>query len=249
MPEILSRRDALALRRTRYYTGKPCKHKHDCERYTLNGSCVQCINPKFPTVDLPPALDSFKLANGRVVERISKEAAHLRGWRYFFTGQPCDEGHMAERDVKSGRCLECMHPPKYGVDAFTGWWPFQPKPPLRVPPKTTLAIWSELARRIQASIPELVKQIEAEAGIVVERQETVMAHGIMHVTEPRLKRGQYKLWYPFFAEGRGFARPNWMDPQAHPATVPWIEYEGRWFAAMPDETFVPVMLESKNVSR
>jgi hypothetical protein len=42
VPDIISRKDALALGLTRYFTGTPCKHGHVSERYTENSTCVQC---------------------------------------------------------------------------------------------------------------------------------------------------------------------------------------------------------------
>jgi hypothetical protein len=42
MPEIIRRRDALALALSRYFTGKPCKHGHVSERRTDTGNCVEC---------------------------------------------------------------------------------------------------------------------------------------------------------------------------------------------------------------
>lgn len=35
---------AIELGLKRYFTGKPCKHGHVCERWTHNSSCVQCCN-------------------------------------------------------------------------------------------------------------------------------------------------------------------------------------------------------------
>lgn len=39
--------DARLLGLVRYYTGKPCKHGHVCERMTVNGDCVQCARSRF----------------------------------------------------------------------------------------------------------------------------------------------------------------------------------------------------------
>lgn len=39
---ILTRQDALAIGYIRYYTGKPCKHGHDSERYTNSRTCIEC---------------------------------------------------------------------------------------------------------------------------------------------------------------------------------------------------------------
>ena len=41
--EIISRKEAQQRGLPRYYTGKPCKHGHICERYAV-GSCVECSN-------------------------------------------------------------------------------------------------------------------------------------------------------------------------------------------------------------
>lgn len=45
---LISRLDAFALGQHRFYTGKPCKKGHDSERFTSNGSCIQCQNWKVP---------------------------------------------------------------------------------------------------------------------------------------------------------------------------------------------------------
>lgn len=40
--QIISRTEAATLGLTRYYTGKPCRHGHACERFTSNGVCADC---------------------------------------------------------------------------------------------------------------------------------------------------------------------------------------------------------------
>ena len=42
--EIITRKQAFALARTRFYTGRPCKNGHNCERYTSTGGCAKCVN-------------------------------------------------------------------------------------------------------------------------------------------------------------------------------------------------------------
>lgn len=44
MYEIISYKRAKYEKRTRYFTGKPCKQGHICERYVSNSGCVQCVN-------------------------------------------------------------------------------------------------------------------------------------------------------------------------------------------------------------
>jgi len=40
--EIISRKDARQKGLVRYYTGKPCKHGHICERYVAGWGCLIC---------------------------------------------------------------------------------------------------------------------------------------------------------------------------------------------------------------
>jgi len=42
--QILSRKSALELGETIYFTGKPCKHGHYAHRYTKSGGCSECIS-------------------------------------------------------------------------------------------------------------------------------------------------------------------------------------------------------------
>lgn len=39
---IISRQDAIAQGLTHYYTGKPCKNGHDCQRWVCGHRCVEC---------------------------------------------------------------------------------------------------------------------------------------------------------------------------------------------------------------
>ena len=41
---IITRAEAKALGLKRYFTGKPCKHGHVTERFTISKSCVECYN-------------------------------------------------------------------------------------------------------------------------------------------------------------------------------------------------------------
>ena len=43
----LTRQEALAIGYVHYYTGKPCKHGHDSERYTKCRKCVACNRLKW----------------------------------------------------------------------------------------------------------------------------------------------------------------------------------------------------------
>ena len=41
-PIIISRKDAIAQELKYFYTGKPCKHGHLCQRLTSSGNCILC---------------------------------------------------------------------------------------------------------------------------------------------------------------------------------------------------------------
>ncbi len=41
--EILSRDDAYAAGKTRYFTGEVCRNGHLAERYVTQGACVDCL--------------------------------------------------------------------------------------------------------------------------------------------------------------------------------------------------------------
>lgn len=42
--EIISRKDAILTKSSKYFTGKPCKNGHLSERYTQSGVCKSCLH-------------------------------------------------------------------------------------------------------------------------------------------------------------------------------------------------------------
>lgn len=44
--QVVTRDDAHLRGLKRYYTGKPCKRGHQCERFVSNGCCIDCIHKK-----------------------------------------------------------------------------------------------------------------------------------------------------------------------------------------------------------
>lgn len=46
----------------------------------------------------------------RTPELVTRDVAFKSGKKRFFTGQPCGEGHIAERYVSNGGCIECVNP-------------------------------------------------------------------------------------------------------------------------------------------
>jgi hypothetical protein len=69
-------------------------------------SAVQAVN-SMTDDKLEAARDEgdHQLSNSRNI--ISREQAKALGLKHYFTGRPCLHGHIAERSVRTGRCLEC----------------------------------------------------------------------------------------------------------------------------------------------
>jgi hypothetical protein len=120
----------------RYFNGVPCKHGHLDDRLVINGSCVECsrlrqiaayyanreenLRKQKIRRDSDPDLAVKKKArkakhDPEYLKRseswwLSHEARRLaadRGESQFFTGQPCQNGHIANRFTNGGKCVEC----------------------------------------------------------------------------------------------------------------------------------------------
>jgi hypothetical protein len=42
-----------------------------------------------------------------MTDTVSRKLAKARGLKFYFTGKPCSKGHVAERYVSGGPCVEC----------------------------------------------------------------------------------------------------------------------------------------------
>lgn len=42
------------------------------------------------------------------MEKLSRLAAQVRGEKFYFTGEPCKNGHISKRYTKTYNCLECQ---------------------------------------------------------------------------------------------------------------------------------------------
>ena len=104
---IISREQALQEGRARYFTGRPCKRGHLSERYVSNSACVACVAEK-------SSLIQARKANG-VPTPISRDDARAQGKRWYFTGEPCSNGHVSERSVQTGHCRACDQAARTGL--------------------------------------------------------------------------------------------------------------------------------------
>lgn len=111
MPNASSRKEAKELGLKRYFTGKPCKHGHVAERVSSNGKCVDCVKERSwdNRIYQKNRRERLGLVHPNYRKRIEiKERAKSLGLSRFFTGVPCKRGHLSERLVSNGNCLECL---------------------------------------------------------------------------------------------------------------------------------------------
>lgn len=107
----ISREEARAKRLKRYFDGKACRKGHVAERYVSYGGCIACsravtaIKTTANVLARASRLEAQRAADSRI---IPKPEARSRGLKWFFTGVPCDRGHIAERMVSNGSCRACM---------------------------------------------------------------------------------------------------------------------------------------------
>jgi len=83
--QLVSRKFALENGLPRYFTGKPCKHGHVCERIASNWVCVECNreNVKKQAQITPDRVRANKLRSGRKQNQVKldrREAATGHRW-------------------------------------------------------------------------------------------------------------------------------------------------------------------------
>ncbi len=115
-----SRGEAIAEDGRYYFTGSPCRNGHLCPR-RLNGHCLECS--RNASRDRYRRLSAKKRGqaewqDGRVQRMIdldaliesglptSRQEAKKSGSKYYFTGDPCRNGHLSPR-YRDGQCIQC----------------------------------------------------------------------------------------------------------------------------------------------
>ena len=115
-----SKGEALAEDGRFYFSGRLCKYGHICPRF-LNGKCIECRRTR--NRDRYRRLVAEKQGqaewqNGRVQKMIdldaliksglptSSQEAKKSGSKYYFTGDPCRNGHLSPRSMR-GNCIQC----------------------------------------------------------------------------------------------------------------------------------------------
>lgn len=101
MPELISLKQARLSGLPNYYTGKPCPKGHIGQRVVSKRCCEICRNKK--------------VSPSKSAVHFSRRAAKQRGDKFYFTGKPCKNGHVVNRETKTGQCLNCVK------NAITKW--------------------------------------------------------------------------------------------------------------------------------
>ncbi len=115
-----SKGEAIAEDGRYYFSGSPCRHGHLSPRL-LDGRCIECNRIK--SRDRYRRRSAKKRGqaewqNGRVQKMVDLDAliesglptsaqeAKKSGSKYYFTGDPCRNGHLSPRYM-NGDCIQC----------------------------------------------------------------------------------------------------------------------------------------------
>jgi hypothetical protein len=61
MYTFIEREEARLQGRKRYFTGRPCVHGHETERYVSTGACIACIDPVWRAIKKQVNEDVLKI--------------------------------------------------------------------------------------------------------------------------------------------------------------------------------------------
>jgi hypothetical protein len=97
-----TRKEALEIGSSYFYTGRPCKHGHVAPRYSSGGACALCQR-------LRVAAQYGRELNDhspRIQASIARTKAAKNGEIYYVPAKPCKHGHKF-RWVASNNCVGC----------------------------------------------------------------------------------------------------------------------------------------------
>jgi hypothetical protein len=83
MPEIISRKEALARGLKRYFTGKPCRNAHISERLVKLSHCVTCSRIRYRRNHTPEKMKKWRQSAAykeRMIKTKHKRTASYRAW-------------------------------------------------------------------------------------------------------------------------------------------------------------------------
>ena len=115
-----SRGEAIAEDGRFYFNGRLCKHDHLSPRF-LDGRCIECRRKRNRNYQRRLSAEKRGQAewqDGRVQRMIdldaliesglptSRQEATKSGSKYYFTGNPCRNGHLSPKYM-GGKCIQC----------------------------------------------------------------------------------------------------------------------------------------------
>ncbi len=116
-----SKGEAIAEGGRYYFSGRLCRYGHLCPR-RLDGYCLECDRKKSRDYYRRRSAEKRGQAewqNGRVQKMVdldafiesglptSRQEAKKSGSKYYFTGNPCLNGHLSPR-YRDGQCIQCV---------------------------------------------------------------------------------------------------------------------------------------------
>jgi hypothetical protein len=93
--ELISRQEAKAQSKIRYFTGLLCKNNHIAERYVSTHQCSDCV-----TSSRPAYVPVIKDIHPRTTAKLTNQMT-------YNTGSACSEGHVVDRYTSTGNCITC----------------------------------------------------------------------------------------------------------------------------------------------
>lgn len=117
--KIVTKEEAKRRGLKQYFVGKVCGKGHVSDRNVSTNQCRQCLREYYRDKTLSKktnqrvtkvhSIESAKMVVPSDLHSkiILKEEAEAKGLVRYFTGLPCARGHISERKVSSGDCLEC----------------------------------------------------------------------------------------------------------------------------------------------
>jgi hypothetical protein len=99
----MERKTAFQLGLRKYFTGRPCRHGHMSERYTLSGGCIECLTNYQSRIKECSTKAQELLMKGR----LSKQQAIELGSAYYCEGWGLQCGHVSWQLVRDDSCKMC----------------------------------------------------------------------------------------------------------------------------------------------
>lgn len=110
----MERNEALVLGLRTYDTGRTCRNGHLAERLTSSGTCMRCAalardasRAKSDAL-IAEAKKGLPFQSPSATAYMDRSEAINNGFTRYFTGRPCQRGHVADRYTKSGNCAACL---------------------------------------------------------------------------------------------------------------------------------------------